>query len=561
MSYLFEHPVEVLTASTPGELETLLHALDAAANQGLYAAGYMAFEAGYALEPRLRQLLPQDGRPLACFGLYAHRKTIAYRPELSSVTVDAPVMAMTEEQFATRVSRIRHHIERGDTYQVNLTTHVSWPHALSTQALLHHILAVQPVEFGACLNLKGETILSASPELFFRRNGSQIETRPMKGTVKRGRDLQEDADHMQWLANDEKNRAENLMIVDLLRNDLGRIAKTGSVRVDQLFAVEPYPTLHQMTSTVRAELRDGIGYAEIFRALFPSGSIVGAPKIKTMELIHSIEDAPRGVYTGCIGYLGPAGDACFSVAIRTITLRDGIASMGVGAGITYDSVAAEEYEETRLKSSFLQQDSQPFQLIETILWDSERFLLLNEHLERLHDSARYFHFACDLRRVQEQLVRSVQGISTPHRVRLLLAPNGETSITSTPYLALDRPLRVVISGQRMYSHDRFLRHKTTRRAVYDNELKAAQAHGWDEALFLNEHGHITEGAITNFFVKRGEEILTPPLSDGVLPGVLRRSLNCREVSLRLEDLLPHDELYLGNSVRGLQRIGSLERYP
>ena len=556
-SYLFRDPVEIITASTVEELEDLLQRIDGATTRGLYAAGYIAYEAGYALEPSLRHLL--SPQPLAWFGIYNNRESFSYQAEPSQIVIEDPAIAMSASTFADKVSHIKRHIEHGDTYQLNLTTKLQWSYAASPEALLHHILAAQPVEFGAFLNLGSTQILSASPELFFRREGSRITARPMKGTVQRGRTLEEDREKMTWLANDEKNRAENLMIVDLLRNDLGRISTTGSVHVDKLFEVERYSTLHQMTSTIHGDLRPGIRYAEIFQALFPSGSIVGAPKIKTMELIHSLEKDPRGAYTGCIGFIAPGGEACFSVAIRTITLEGSRATMGVGAGITYDSDPAAEFEETRLKGAFLQQDAQPFQLIETMLWDGDRLHFLDEHLARLQQSASYFDFACDADALRRALQQKVQPLSGTHRIRLLSDRSGSFTLESAPIQLEDRPLRVMLSTIRTRSGDLFLQHKTTRRKLYDEELRLARERGFDEVLFLNEAGHITEGAITNFFFERNGTLFTPPSADGVLPGVLRAHLHPEERSLTLAELLPTDHLYLGNSVRGMLPIGYLER--
>lgn len=556
-SYLFRNPVETVTASTVEELEDLLQRIDSAVAKGLYAAGYIAYEAGYAFEPSLRHLL--SSQPLAWFGIYNNRERFTYDPESSQIAIEDPTITMSASTFAGKITRIKQHIEQGDTYQLNLTTKLQWSYGDRPEALLHHILAVQPVEFGAFLNLGSTQILSASPELFFRREGSRVTTRPMKGTAPRGRTLEEDREKMAWLANDEKNRAENLMIVDLLRNDLGRICTTGSVHVDKLFEVERYSTLHQMTSTIHGDLRPGTDYVEIFQALFPSGSIVGAPKIKTMELIHSLEEGPRGVYTGCIGFIAPGGEACFSVAIRTITLEEGHATMGIGAGITYDSDPAAEYEETRLKGAFLRQNAQPFQLIETMLWDGSRLRFLEEHLARLQQSACYFDFVCDVDALRHALQQKVQALSGTHRIRLLSDRSGAFTIESAPIQLEDRPLRVMLSNIRTRSGDLFLQHKTTRRKLYDEQLRLARERGFDEVLFLNEDGNITEGAITNFFVERDGKLFTPPLGDGVLPGVLRAHLHPEERSLKLDDLLSTDRLYLGNSVRGMLPIRYLER--
>jgi para-aminobenzoate synthetase/4-amino-4-deoxychorismate lyase len=373
----------------------------------------------------------------------------------------------------------------------------------------------------------------------------------------------EDDQQAAWLAADEKNRAENVMIVDLLRNDLGRICRSGSVEVVELFAVERHPELLQMTSTVRGELKAGIGYDEIFRSLFPCGSITGAPKVRTMQAIRELEDGPRGISCGAIGYFAPDDEAVFSVAIRTAVLRDGVARMRVGSGITWDSDAGAEYAECLLKARFLTRRPEQFDLIETLRWE-DGYFLLEPHLERLRASAEYFAFCLDEAKVREALRQEAEGLEpgTPHRVRLLLARAGKVSVTSealsgTGSAVAPGPARMMLAGERTESRDVLLRHKTTRREVYDRALREARAGGFDDAVFVNERGEVTEGAIHNLMIAKGGRFVTPAVACGLLPGVYRRWLLERhpeivEGVVTLEDLRRADRVMVFNSVRGLR---------
>ena len=581
-SYFFCNCRETLIATSLDEIPRLFTGIEAALNQGLYVAGFLSYECGAHFEPRVLAsvapaALPHD-LPLAWFGVYESptvfdhcgspfepRVRASHSDELHRKTMGLDI---DPSHYAGRIERIKRYIEAGDTYQVNFTTGVSFPYSGAASALFSSLLENQPVAYGALLNLGDTQIVSASPELFFRLENGRITTQPMKGTAPRGKDVEEDATQANWLASDEKNRSENVMIVDLLRNDLGRICAPGSVQVEKLFAIERYRTLLQMTSTVSGELRPGLGFYEIFRALFPSGSIVGAPKVRTMQIIRELEGGeleqrPRGIYTGAIGFISPERKAVFSVAIRTLTLRGGIASMGVGSGIVYDSDAAAEYEECRLKAAFLTQRSPEFQLIETMLWD-EAYALLELHLDRLTASAEYFDFHCDREEVSGSLLNyaSSLAIGTPHKVRLLLDSSGVIQLTSSPVEKSRELLSITLSQARVSSGDVYLRHKTTNRALYDRAYSEAVAGRFDDALFLNERGEIAEGAIHNVFVDKDGRLLTPPLSAGVLPGVYRRHMlqtypDAAEQTLTLDDIRSADGVYLCNSVRGLRQVGSI----
>jgi para-aminobenzoate synthetase/4-amino-4-deoxychorismate lyase len=572
-SYFFTNPEHVFTLTSLDDLPKLFAEIDAAPSKGLYAAGYFGYECGYANEPSLLSITPDRtaSTPLAWFGFYRDPVIFNYVPEPLTATQKIHTeLDIAVEEYFRRFNEIKTHIKSGNTYQVNLTTRLRWNNVDDPAHIFAHIMAVQPVEFGAYINLGSVQILSASPELFFRRDGPRIITRPMKGTASRGLDMAEQHANTEWLTNDEKNRSENVMIVDLLRNDLRRICKVNTINVDKLCDVEVFPTVLQMVSTITGQLRSGVNYADIFRALFPCGSITGAPKVRTMKIIRELEDQPRGVYTGTIGFISPFEEAVFNVAIRTLVLKNGRGEMGIGGGIVWDSDAAEEWNECQLKGSFLSRSAPNFDLIETILWD-ESYTFLQEHLSRLVASAEYFEFPCRALEIEQRLCKIAKTfpIEQPQRVRLLLSQDGSLRLSSVPISKRPKSgdvnefITVCVSGQRTQSNDLFLRHKTTYRQLYDREYQRALATGYDDAIFRNTEDNVTEGAIHSIFVIRKGEWFTPPASDGLLRGVLRSSLmsqgKCSERQLKLEDLVSADAIYLGNSVRGLRKVRQIDR--
>jgi para-aminobenzoate synthetase/4-amino-4-deoxychorismate lyase len=576
ISYLFTEPEIVLRAETAAELATLLCDLENAARERLYAAGRIDYEAGYALHGISGA---KSQGTLACFGLYReplrfdHHTGLFNGPRLpdpvgslnTTPVLSRPVLQIDRETYAGKFAEVQRLLAAGDTYQVNLTLRIEAELCGSTLELYETLIAAQPVDFAAIVHFEDRLSLSFSPELFFRIDRSQsasgIVTRPMKGTAPRSSSPEEDARRREWLARDEKNRAEHVMIVDLLRNDLGRICESGSVRVDDLFRVEAYPTLFQMTSTVSGDLRRDSRFADVVRALFPSGSVTGAPKRRTMEIIRDLEDKTRGVYTGAIGFLAPDGGACFSVPIRTLDVRAEHVSMGVGGGIVADSTAEAEYDECLLKASFLDQAASAPKLIETLLW-SEGYPLLELHMARLSASADKLWFPFDGTRIRSELGEAAERLKEDTRVRLLLSIDGSSEIACGPISGPRSDLRVRISSRRLLSTDLWQQHKTTRRLLYDREFSRARAEGFDEVLFLNERDEIVEGAISNVFVEIEGRLYTPPLSAGALPGVLRTHLlqthpNISERTLRVEDLESAQTIYVGNAVRGLRTIGRL----
>ena len=565
LNLLFTAPRRVLLAHDAQGVRSALAELEAAQTQGLWAAGYIAYEAGLVFEDRLTGRLPATSpTPLLWFGLYEAPQRLgagAVQRYLAECVGDRRgratdiVPSQTLAQYRLAFDRVKQLIAAGDTYQVNLTLRADFRLEGDPVALYAALVRQQPVAYGALLHTGEHWILSRSPELFVASHGSRLNARPMKGTRRRGRSLAEDAAGRAALAADAKNRAENLMITDLLRNDLGRIAEIGSVRVTDLFTVETYRTLHTMTSGITATRRPGVSTGALIENLFPCGSITGAPKLRAMEIIADLEAGPRGIYTGSIGFIAPDGDLTFNVAIRTAVIgSDGRGSIGIGGGIVADSTLEDEYREALLKMAFFTNPTEPVTLIETLLWTpAEGYALRQRHLDRLADSAAYFALPCDLAALNGLL--DAQRFTAPMRVRLTLDAGGPalTAMALPPSPAV---FRFTIADTPLDSQSLWLAHKTTNRAFYDAPRQRAQAaHGVDEVVFLNERGELTEGSITNLFVTRDGRLRTPPLASGLLPGTLRAELlatgQAVEQVLTLADLADAEALWLGNSVRGL----------
>jgi para-aminobenzoate synthetase / 4-amino-4-deoxychorismate lyase len=455
--------------------------------------------------------------------------------------------------YAGQIARIREWIAAGDTYQVNHTLRLRASFSGEPLELYARLCRAQAAAHCALLDLGSHVIVSASPELFFRWSDGELEVRPMKGTRPRGRWVEEDDRLAEELLGSEKERAENLMIVDLLRNDAGRISRFGSVEVPRLFEVERYPTVHQLTSTIRSRTRGGTTLTDVFRALFPCGSVTGAPKVRTMQIIAELENAPRGVYTGALGFVTP-DEAVFSVAIRTLVLdrASGQVELGVGGGITHDSEASSEFQECFAKAAFVRHEPREFALLETLRFDpGSGYFLLDEHLARLEASARYFDFPYDAPAVHARLCEEAAHLRHGARVRLLLDRAGSIAVGSEPLRESTGPVRVCVARQPVDSCDASLYHKTTDRGVYLSRLAAHP--GADDVLLVNERGQLTESTIANLVVERDGALWTPPVEVGLLPGVFRgvllREGRLRERLLYPEDLSAADAVYLINSVR------------
>jgi para-aminobenzoate synthetase/4-amino-4-deoxychorismate lyase len=480
----------------------------------------------------------------------------------------APPQPLTEirprlaaADHAERLEKISGYLKAGDVYQVNFTFPIDVRYHGEPLALYAVLRASQPVAHGGVIGFDAGTILSISPELLLEVGSGQATTRPMKGTVARGASPEADRAALAGLRADPKQRAENLMIVDLLRNDLGRISEIGSVEVPRLFTVETYPTLHTMTSTITSRVRRGLSIRDVVSAVFPCGSITGAPKLRAMEIVRELEDDARGVYCGAMGAIDPNGDLRFNVAIRTLTIfPDHSGCYGAGGGIVADSNAVAEYAEALLKAKVLTELAEDYGLIETLCWSvATGFLRLRLHLDRLERSARDLGFRFDRAGIESRLaaMATTFGQSEARRIRLQLARSGDIDITA-PVLPpeSDRPLVVVLAPLAADAGDPFLRYKTTRRRLQEAAFASAAERGADEALLLNRAGHVTEASRSNVFVERDGVLLTPPLTDGVLPGVLRQSLiesgEAIEQHLTPADLARAERWFLGNSLRGLR---------
>jgi para-aminobenzoate synthetase / 4-amino-4-deoxychorismate lyase len=548
---LYSDLVETIAAHAPEEVRPCLDRL-----RGIAAAGFLSYEAGHALEPKLAPLAraaDPGAPPLLWFGRFERVEAVdpeALLPDPAGAWAGRPRPGMARADYEAAVERLRERIYAGDIYQANLSFPAAVPVAGDPRALYAAIRGRARGGHGALVFTGTHWILSFSPELFFEMDGKGgIAARPMKGTL--ARSGTDDAAERAALAADPKQRAENLMIVDLLRNDLSRVCAPGSVTVPALYAIETYPTVHQMTSTVTGRLRPGAGPVDALAALFPCGSIAGAPKIRAMEIIAEEEKAPRSIYTGAIGRLAPDGEAHFNVAIRTLLLRagEGQARLGLGSGIVADSRAGEEWRECLAKGRFVA-TTRRFDLIETMRFDPHDGLAeLERHLARMKRSADALDFAFDRHGARNEL-QAATFRAGPSKVRLLLARSGAMAIEVTPLPATPETAEVALAPLPVEPGDFRLRHKTSDRAFYD---EARARSGAFEVLFVDPDGFLTEGSFTHLFVETEGRLRTPPRARGLLPGILRERLieakEAEEGELRPEDLAR--PFFIGNAVRGL----------
>jgi para-aminobenzoate synthetase/4-amino-4-deoxychorismate lyase len=551
----FEDLVQVVEAWQPAEVLDKLNAVEQAVLGGLYAAGFVSYEAAPAMDAALCTH-PGGTLPLVWFGLFRRMaqasEAPAERPGSFSVGPWQP--SVTRQQYAASLDRIHDYIARGHTYQVNYTFRLRAHFGGDAWSFFRRLAAAQRGRYAAYVDTGRQVLCSASPELFLRLDGDTLLTRPMKGTCARGLTYAEDRQRRRALAESPKDRAENAMIVDMMRNDLGRIAARGSVQVVSAFDLEKYPTVYQMTSSVAC--RSSAALAEMLRAVFPCASVTGAPKVRTMQIIRELEADARGVYTGSIGWLAPGRKARLSVAIRTVSIdrAAGTAEYGVGGGIVWDSDKAGEYAECATKAAVLTTEIPPFELLETLLHDGAGgYFLLEEHLRRLAESADYFDFAVDLGEVRSRLAGLAGGLPAgAHRVRLLLDRGGRIVVESAPSPALSSgPWRLRLADRPISAGNVFLYHKTTCRGVYE----AARAAGGDcdDVVLYNERGQVTETTIANLVIEKNGRLVTPPVACGLLPGVFRGHLlqtgQVGEEIVSVEDLRRCPRLFAVNSLR------------
>ena len=558
-----------------------------AAEDGLHVAGFVAYEAAPAFDRAMR--CKPARTPLVWMAAFSDREAWTpdrVPPDPSALSAPGSArFACGPARYRVLVETVREHIREGDVYQVNLTSPVSFAPRRAPWPLFEALLQRQPVPYAAWMDAGSVQLLSCSPELFFDRRGDCLTARPMKGTAPRGRTASEDNALAEWLARDEKNRAENIMIVDLLRNDLSRCCEPGSVRASAVCRTERYETLIQMTTSVQGRLTPGVSTPDVFAALFPCGSVTGAPKIRAMDLIRRCESEPRGAYCGAAGYMH--GDrAVFNVAIRTVEVRSGEARLGVGSGVVWDSDPEKEYEECWLKAEFLtgphraeaspspvssspvspspallrergsEEGAPALALIETMRYDGGDVALLARHMSRLRASARALGHAWDEQAVRQRVADVACGLE-PRRIRVALASSGALDVSAHPIPAAQasRVWRLGLAAVRIDSSDPLRRHKTTCRERYDRLHRKAVQEGFDEVIFLNERGEAAEGSRTNIVAQFGSRRLTPPVESGALPGVYRRFLldtqeDLAEGVLFPEDLRAADALYVCNAVAG-----------
>lgn len=578
-SYLFLDPITTITAKKHQNVDKLLKRVDNYLKNN-WICGYLSYEASYALEKSFFSLQKPKtgGLPLGWFGIFDEPWIFDHHlgawnkplPDCkNSVLINEKIAnkltighLLDKSDFYHTFDKIKNAIKNGETYQVNYTYDVRVQTELPPYSLYRYLREKQKTPYCSFIQNEYGFVASFSPELFIRKEGRYITTKPMKGTARRGYSAMEDRKQIQFLKNDTKNCAENLMIVDLIRNDLGKICEPGTVITNKLFDVETHPTLHQMTSDVTGILKKSINFSDIIKNIFPCGSVTGAPKIRTMKIIHDLEKGERGVYCGTIGYLSPKGSGVFNIPIRTLqkTTHEKDWRYRVGSGIIWDSTAEDEWRECAQKTSFLEYETPDFDIIETMLFDGE-ILYLPEHLKRMQASAEYFEYPCSIQKLQRSIVKIIKELdkSNRYKIRLLLSKNGhiswekqivpDTEPASNKLLLADMPVN---------EKDTFLFHKTTHRPWYNRTMEDIKKGLCYDRVFFNSRNEITEGAISTIFIEQRGILYTPPVICGLLPGTLRSHLldrgSCYEKILFKEDLYSAGKVFCGNSVRGLVEV-------
>ncbi len=564
-SFLFNNFKDVIVFNPQDNVNLFFNKIEKYLDKGYWLCGYFTYEFGYCLDPALYHLRKKGDGPLAWLGVcskpikIAHDNNSNYSKKTNKrfredYKVNKIKAGLNFKEYSKSLRVIKDYLQEGFTYQVNFTFKIKFNFSGSVIDFYLDLRRQQPTFYTALISTGADCMLSFSPELFFRSKSRKITAQPMKGTTRKGFYPEYDKLLCQEMRDSLKIKAENLMIVDLLRNDLGRIAN--KIKVPKLFHIERYKTLHQMTSTIEANINRKLQIRNIFSALFPCGSVTGAPKIKTMEIIHSLEKEARGVYTGSIGYISPSRKMCFNVAIRTINIHKRQGQLGVGGGIVYDSSSKEEYKEALLKAKFFTSNNRRIQLIETILLEEPAgYFLLDFHLNRLMKSANYFSIPLHIRALKEKLDCLLCKMEGKFKIRVIVNFDGNVKITRIPLGKVITLAKVKLSSRRVNPENCFLYHKTNRRTLYDQERKKAKQQGYFDVIFMNIHKELTEGAISNLFISKKKCLWTPHVKSGLLPGVLRKHLikegKAKEKLIKMEDLLAADEVYVGNSVRGL----------
>ena len=553
--YTFTQPIKELKTRDLAEVADLLAQVESYQEQGYYVVGYVSYEAAPAFEEKLAvHKAPLLGEYLLYFTVHDRMKTSPI--PLTYEEVDLPSKWQEEtsaEDYEKAITQIHHHLRQGDTYQVNYTVQLKQDLSANPFATYNRMVVEQEAGYNAYVEHDEMAVISMSPELFFEQNDRELTTRPMKGTTQRGVTDQEDLAQASWLEQDPKNRSENMMIVDLLRNDMNRISEVGSEHVERLCQVEQYSTVWQMTSTIKSQLRPDVDLVEIFRSLFPCGSITGAPKIATMEIIKDLEPQPRGVYCGTIGLLLPNGRRIFNVAIRTIQLYKGQAIYGVGGGITWDSTWESEYREVHQKAAVLYRKQACFKLITTGKISQKQLQFEDQHLERLTKASRYFAYPFDPEELRQKIEEECQACDSyqDYRLRITISKSGEMELSRQILTPLSPSFcKAKLCLQEADLNQAFTYFKTTHRP----HLRL----GEQEKIYHNKSGELLETSIGNLVLKINGKLYTPPISQGILPGIYRQHLletgQVEEKVLTVPDLDQAEAVYGCNAVRGLYEL-------
>jgi para-aminobenzoate synthetase / 4-amino-4-deoxychorismate lyase len=569
-SYLFIKPLEIISVYTKDDLERSFKLVHKLIDKGYYGYSLINYEAGLLFEEKLSHLLSGDNKKLIRFFFFDKREVTCLNSSTIVFTdfsddkysIKNFKLNRSEAQFLNDIEKIKHYIKAGDTYQVNYTVKGSFNFTGSYSAFFQKLLFNQSAKYSTFINNKEELIISLSPELFFLQKDKDIISHPMKGTLRRGCNQNLDRIAQNKLKSDEKNLAENVMIVDLIRNDLGRICRYGSVRVPELFKIEKYESLFQMVSKVKVKLRKKTKLLDIVQNIFPCGSITGAPKIRTMEIINEIEKEERGIYTGSIGLVTPK-EIKMNVSIRTIAIKkdtgDGV--MGLGSGVVWESDPESEYEEVLLKSKFLTEPLEYFEIFETMRYEGGEIKFLEGHITRMKSAADYFLFKFNEKKIRKKFQKSVAEIDKlkPKKIKLSLSKSGQIKVDVSDIPKPSKSIVVIISQNKINSTDKFRYFKTTNRKLYDDESAGFSAKGFYELIYLNEEEELAEGSRTNIFILKGTSWFTPPLDSGALPGIYRQYFiennpNVYEKSIKLKDLIEADELLLTNALRGEVKV-------
>lgn len=550
-TYAFSEPRQVLTTNSVEEVQQVFRDVDRFLDEGYFVAGYVSYEAAPAFDSSFK-VHEESSWPLVWFGVF-EQPVPALERDLATYQTSEWQLKGSFASYQKGIEEIKKGIERGDTYQVNYTTRLEAEFSGDDWSFYRQLTRNQQASYSAYLRMGDRRLLSASPELFFRIDGGHVTTKPMKGTAKRGRTVQEDEEQVNHLLTSEKEQAENLMIVDLLRNDLGRIAVPGSIHVPRLFEVETYPTVHQMTSTVQGALAESYTMFDVFQALFPCGSITGAPKVRTMEYIQRLESTPRDVYCGAIGFMTPNKEAIFNVPIRTVMIDEANnkAVYGTGGGVTWDSTSKGEYEEIQTKAQLLKESRPVFSLLETMKLEDGVYPLLNQHLKRLESSAYYFKRECRVKEINEKLHEvALQFPTGSYKIRLLVEESGDWKMEVSALPDSPPNVKCALAETPVDEQDPFLFHKTTNRSVYEKHTSP----GAFSVLLWNTEGELTEFTTGNLVVKIADHYYTPPVTSGLLAGTFRQQLldegTIVEKVLYVEDWPLFEEIWFINGLRG-----------